>query len=72
MKFTLVLLITAVMALWIPFKMDQKYAEGVAHGRKIALDVSKPSESLELACLSLWVSDQNNKYQRKENASGIK
>lgn len=72
MKITLALLVTAVMALWIPFKMDQRYAEGVAHGRKIALDTSNPSESLELACLVLWVNDQNKKYQRKENASGIK
>lgn len=72
MKIILVLLITAVMALWIPFKMDQRYAEGVEHGRKTALNVTNPSEALEVACVSLWVNEQNKKYQRKENASGIK
>ena len=66
MKYVLVFCIVAIMALWIPHRMDQKYAEGVAEGKRLALRITPPSEALETACLSLWVSQQNKKAAAKE------
>jgi hypothetical protein len=67
-KYILALILIAIAALWIPHRMEQEYAKGVEFGRKTALNVTNPSEALEIACVSLWVNEQNKKYQRKENA----
>ena len=66
MKYIFALLVILTMALWIPHRMDQKYAEGVAEGKRLALRITPPSEALETACLSLWVSQQNRKAAAKE------
>ena len=65
MKYVLVFCIVAVMALWIPHRMVQKYAEGVAEGKRLALRITPPSEALETACLSLWVGQQNRKAAKE-------
>ena len=31
------------------------------------LKTNPPSQELEMACLGLWVGEQNNKYYKKEN-----
>ena len=66
MKYIFALLVILTMALWIPHRMDQKYAEGVAEGKRLALRITPPSDALETACLSLWVSQQNRKAAAKE------
>ena len=66
MKYIFALLVILTMALWIPHRMDQKYAEGVAEGKRLALRITPPSDALETACLSLWVSQQNKKAAAKE------
>lgn len=66
MKYVLVFCIVAIMALWIPHRMDQKYAEGVAEGKRLALQTSPPSEALEVACVSMWVGEQNKKAAKEK------
>ena len=66
MKYVLSFCIIAILALWIPHRMDQKYAEGVAHGRKTALKTNPVSEELEIACMSLWVGEQNKKAAKEK------
>lgn len=66
MKYILVFCIVAVMALWIPHRMDQKYAEGVAEGKRLALQTTPPSEALEVACVSMWVGEQNKKAAKEK------
>ena len=65
MKYIFILLVVMVAALWIPHRMDQKYAEGIAEGRRTALDTRNPSEALEVACMSLWVGEQNKRAQKQ-------
>ena len=66
MKYILIFCIVAVMALWIPHRMDQKYAEGVAEGKRLALRITPPSEALEVACVSMWVGEQNKKAAKEK------
>ncbi len=66
MKYILAFCIVATAILLITHRMDQRYQEGLAEGRRTALDTRSPSDALENACLSLWVSDQNKKYVEKE------
>jgi hypothetical protein len=61
MKILTALIIIGVMALWIPFKMDQRYAQGLADGKASALKVNPVSEELELVCAGLWVGKQGAK-----------
>lgn len=42
-----------------------RYEKGLADGARKALDTSKPSEELELACAGLWVGEQNRKHYQK-------
>ena len=35
---------------------------GELKGKNMALDVKNPSNALEMACLGLWVGEQNKKY----------
>lgn len=46
------------------------YAQGATDGRASALrdayNTKEPTEQLEMACLGLWVGEQNRKYFEKE------
>jgi hypothetical protein len=66
MKYIFVLLVVMVAALWIPHRMEQEYARGVAEGKRTALNVSPPSEELEMVCAGLWVGEQAKKQYKKE------
>ena len=64
MKYVLLFCIVALMALWIPHRMEQRYQEGVAHGVRTALHLP-PSEALEVTCASLWIGEQAKKAQKQ-------
>jgi hypothetical protein len=66
MKYVFALLVIMTMALWIPHRMDIRYAEGVAEGKRLALQTSPPSEALEVACVSMWVGEQNKKAAKEK------
>jgi hypothetical protein len=66
MKVMLVLILTMIAALWIPHRMDQRYNEGLAEGRRTALHTVPPSEELELVCAGLWVGEQAKKQYQKD------
>lgn len=66
MKYVLVFCIVGILALWIPHRMDMRYAEGVAEGKRLALQISPPSEALELACVSMWVGEQNKRAAKEK------
>lgn len=66
MKFMFWVIVAMIAALWIPHKMDETYAKGVAEGRRTALKLNPPSEELELACMALWVGEQNKKAWKKQ------
>jgi hypothetical protein len=44
------------------FAYQDGYKKGLAEGEKTALNVRAPSEKLELACLGLWIGEQNKIY----------
>lgn len=67
MKYIFVLILSMIMALWIPHRMEQKYQEGVLEGRRTALHTVPISEELEMVCAGLWVGEQNKKYYQKGN-----
>ena len=64
MKYMLVLIIVGILSLWIPHRMDQRYAEGLAEGRRTALHTTPVSEELELVCAGLWVGEQAKKASK--------
>lgn len=65
MKYLLVLIIIGIMALWIPHRMEQEYAKGLAEGRRTALHTNPISDELEMVCAGLWVGQENKKaYER--------
>lgn len=66
MKYILIFCILATATLLITHRMDQRYQEGVMEGRRTALNISPPSEELELACAALWVGEQAKKAQGKD------
>jgi hypothetical protein len=61
MKYILVFCILATAALLITHRLDVRYQEGIAEGKRLALNTTNPSHALENACLSLWVGEQNKK-----------
>ena len=65
---TIEVLLIAVFAL-IGYQMGK--TDGIAEGRnmalKEALKTNPPSEELEMACLGLWLGEQNKKHFEKEN-----
>jgi hypothetical protein len=65
MKYVFAFCVVAVMALWIPHRMDQQYAKGFMEGRRTALHTSPVSEELELVCAGLWVGEQTKKALKK-------
>lgn len=64
MKIMIVLIIVGIAALWIPYRMDQRYAEGLVEGRRTALHTTPVSEELELVCAGLWVGEQAKKASK--------
>jgi hypothetical protein len=66
MKYMFILLVVLTAALWIPHRMDQRYAEGVAEGRRTALHTTPVSEELEMVCAGLWVGEQAKKVQERQ------
>jgi hypothetical protein len=66
MKYIFILLVIAVAALWIPHRMEQEYARGVAEGRRTALHTTPVSEELEMVCAGLWVGEQAKKVQERQ------
>ena len=66
MKYVLGFCIIATAYLLITHRMDMRYADGVAEGKRLALQTSPPSEALEVACVSLWVGDQNKKAAKEK------
>jgi hypothetical protein len=64
MKFILAFCTIATIVLLVMHRMDQRYAEGVAHGVKTALHLP-PSEALEVTCASLWIGEQAKKAQKQ-------
>jgi hypothetical protein len=58
-KATLILCIIGLMALWVDDRIERAYQEGAAS----AINSQDPSPRLEAACLSLWVGEQNHKWQ---------
>ena len=64
MKFILAFCTIATIVLLVMHRMDQRYAEGVAHGVKTALHLP-PSEALEVTCASLWIGEQARKAQKQ-------
>jgi hypothetical protein len=68
MKWILIFCTVATIALMVTHELDKKYQQGFADAKKTLLSLTPPSEALELACLSLWVTEQNKKYQEKDNA----
>jgi len=44
------------------FAYQDGYKKGLVEGEKTALNVRAPSEQLELACLGLWIGEQNKIY----------
>ncbi len=67
MKYVLGLIVVLIAALWIPHRMDQRYAEGLAEGRRTALHTTPVSEELELVCAGLWVGEQAKKARNAGN-----
>lgn len=68
MKAAVALIVIGIMALWIPFKMDERYAQGVADGKASVLKTNPVSEELELFCAGLWVGKQNLKQGANNGA----
>jgi len=66
MKYILIFCILATTALLITHRLDVRYQEGIAEGKRIALNTTNPSHALENACLVLWVGDQNKKAVKGE------
>ena len=66
MKYVLVFCLVATGYLLITHRMDVRYQEGFAAGKKVVLNTTNPSEALEIACLTMWVSDQNKKAAKED------
>lgn len=66
MKYLALLILMLVLALWIPFKMDERYAQGLADGKASALKTNPVSEELELTCAALWIGEQHRKLIQQE------
>lgn len=72
MKYLALLILILVLALWIPFKMDERYAQGLADGKASALKTNPVSEELELTCAGLWIGEQNKKFIEQEARKNVK
>jgi hypothetical protein len=49
-------------------RSERDYQRGMKDAQKNLLSLTPPSEALETACVTLWVNEQNKKYQEKDNA----
>jgi len=66
MKYILIGLTATVIYLLFQNRFDDQYQAGYREGIKTALKTNPPSEELEIACVGLWIGEQNRKYWNKE------
>jgi len=66
MKYVLIFCLVATGYLLITHRLDTRYHEGIAEGKRLALNTTNPSHALENACLSLWVGEQNKKAAKED------
>lgn len=50
--------LTALAMILFAEDEKQKYLWAYEEGKKVALNTSKPSMDLEMACVSLWIAEQ--------------
>ena len=66
---TAIIVVTTLYVLLSAFSAFVSYAYGLDVGRQQRLDMTlntrQVSEELEMACLSLWIGEQNKKYAEK-------
>jgi len=68
MKWILIFCILACVVLLMEHRSERDYQRGMKDAQKNLLSLTPPSEALETACVTLWVNEQNKKYQEKDNA----
>lgn len=66
MKVILIFCVLGTAILLITHRMDMRYHEGIAEGKRVALNTTNPSHALENACLSLWIGEQNKKAAKED------
>lgn len=66
MKYAFMFCIVAALYLLVAHRLDTRYAEGLAEGRRTALHATPPSEELETVCAGLWIGEQAKKQYQKE------
>lgn len=64
-KTVAVLCVVGLVWILIDNKIDRTYAEGFKMGMHYAFKSNPPSEELEMACVGLWIGEQNKKYFQK-------
>jgi hypothetical protein len=65
MKAILIILLIVAISLLVESRMNDQYQAGYKDGMKTALKTNPPSEELEMACVGLWVGEQNKRYWQK-------
>jgi hypothetical protein len=68
MKYALIGLLVAILGVLIESRLNDQYQLGYQEGVKTALKTNPPSEELEMACVGLWIGEQNRRYWHKEAA----
>lgn len=66
MKYVLIGLLIAILGMLIDMRLNDQFQLGYKEGIKTALKTNPPSEELEMACVGLWVGEQNRKYWQKD------
>ena len=66
MKYVFAFCFIATLVLMVMHRLDKRYEEGFAEGRRTALSTTPPSEALEVACVSLWVGNENKKAAKEK------
>ena len=66
MKYILLILLIVAISLLVEGRMNDQYQVGYKDGVKTALKTNPPSEELEMACVGLWVGEQNKRQWQKD------
>ena len=66
MKYLLIGLLIAVFGMLVESRLNDQYQLGYEEGVKTALKTNPPSQELEMACVGLWVGEQNRRYWQKD------
>jgi hypothetical protein len=66
MKYILAGLLLITIGLLVESRMNNQYQAGYKDGVKTALKTNPPSEELEMACVGLWVGEQNKRQWQKD------